>query len=684
MKRFSDIVKEVSENFIHEAKQSPQLLSDMAKMEYYMAESYSGRLFVELLQNADDAKSTRIISYYNNGNLYFANNGKPFDESDLIAIARSGASGKQRGKTIGYRGIGFKSASSISNDIVIYSANTYFTFSKEKSSKILNMKIEDVPTIRIPVFLNEVDESISEDVELLKENGYSTVFVFKNVDIELYLEELNEIDDGYFIFLNSVYECVFDIAECEYKYEITRFTEMSSEHIEIKSNDKTTEWMVCKNRNVAVSFLIEDGCIVPCDDREAVYHCYLPTLERAYIACKINADFSTDPSRKHITMDDKTKGVLEQIGVLLGSIIELAFKEADSGKYKNILNMYMKKTTISKMNFYLDGVVEKEITNKPWIKLENEECISPSEYQVLPSSFNVEKPEFIRIVPGEIASISLPQEVYKKIDGVESFLEQYTSQTIPLETISKDLSNPEYVGELNSETHTQLLTSALREAKIEKVLDPNATTQVQTYIVKTEDRQLETIESVVSNQERLDSELQQELKDRLGGSEIKWIQEQVGSSDLIHPIEDSSNGKKQTEVVKTEKGNVTIHIAKWRDAEVKCVMIEESMGNTATDVSLSNYGYDVVSKTTDGKTRYIEVKSVKKDFAFSMTNNEYTAAHQYGEDYYICLLLEDESKLIVRYIQDPLNNAKFEKRIKQWEWLCLECESTSMEFDLEE
>lgn len=648
MKRFSDIVKEVSENFIHEAKQSPQLLSDMAKMEYYMAESYSGRLFVELLQNADDAKSTRIISYYNNGNLYFANNGKPFDESDLIAIARSGASGKQRGKTIGYRGIGFKSASSISNDIVIYSANTYFTFSKEKSSKILNMKIEDVPTIRIPVFLNEVDESISEDVELLKENGYSTVFVFKNVDIELYLEELNEIDDGYFIFLNSVYECVFDIAECEYKYEITRFTEMSSEHIEIKSNDKTTEWMVCKNRNVAVSFLIEDGCIVPCDDREAVYHCYLPTLERAYIACKINADFSTDPSRKHITMDDKTKGVLEQIGVLLGSIIELAFKEADSGKYKNILNMYMKKTTISKMNFYLDGVVEKEITNKPWIKLENEECISPSEYQVLPSSFNVEKPEFIRIVPGEIASISLPQEVYKKIDGVESFLEQYTSQTIPLETISKDLSNPEYVGELNSETHTQLLTSALREAKIEKVLDPNATTQVQTYIVKTEDRQLETIESVVSNQERLDSELQQELKDRLGGSEIKWIQEQVGSSDLIHPIEDSSNGKKQTEVVKTEKGNVTIHIAKWRDAEVKCVMIEESMGNTATDVSLSNYGYDVVSKTPDGKTRYIEVKSVKKDFAFSMTNNEYTAAHQYGEDYYICLLLEDESKLIVR------------------------------------
>lgn len=49
MKRFKDIVKEVSDKFLQEAKRSPQLIADMAKMEYYMAESYSGRLFVELL-----------------------------------------------------------------------------------------------------------------------------------------------------------------------------------------------------------------------------------------------------------------------------------------------------------------------------------------------------------------------------------------------------------------------------------------------------------------------------------------------------------------------------------------------------------------------------------------------------------------------------------------------------------
>ncbi|WP_260985207.1 hypothetical protein [Bacillus pumilus] len=35
-----------------------QLFTDMAAMETYMTESYGERVFVEMLQNADDAKAT--------------------------------------------------------------------------------------------------------------------------------------------------------------------------------------------------------------------------------------------------------------------------------------------------------------------------------------------------------------------------------------------------------------------------------------------------------------------------------------------------------------------------------------------------------------------------------------------------------------------------------------------------
>ena len=56
-----DLIKKISDAFINEAVASPALLADMAKMEKYMAESYSGRVFIELLQNADDCSSTKIF-----------------------------------------------------------------------------------------------------------------------------------------------------------------------------------------------------------------------------------------------------------------------------------------------------------------------------------------------------------------------------------------------------------------------------------------------------------------------------------------------------------------------------------------------------------------------------------------------------------------------------------------------
>lgn len=682
MKKFRNTVKQVSDKFFNEAKQSPQLLADMAKMEYYMAESYSGRLFVELLQNADDAKSTRIILFYKHGNLYFANNGKPFDEQDLNAISRSGASQKKRGTTIGYRGVGFKSASAISNEIIIHSANTYFTFSKEKSAALLGMKAEEVPTIRIPLFLEQVEINIIDDIESLKNNGYSTIFAFKDVDLDLLFDELYEINDGYFMFLNNIYECVFDIGEFQNTYEISRFSNMGSEHVEINYNGATKEWMICKNKNAAIALLIENSCIVPCDEKEAVFHCYLPTLEKSIIACKINADFSTDPSRKHITMDTKTKDALSQVGELISTLLKLAFKDANSGKYKNLLNMYLNKSTTSKLNYFLDEIIEKEVSEKHWVHLANGETISPKEYKALPASFDIEHPESVRIIPGKIANISLDKDVYQYIDRVEEFMGQYSADTIGLDIISQDLSDPAYVKKLNSETHTQLLTNAIRESKIEATLHPDTDIHIQSYIVKTPSNHYDSLKNISNNHQKIDPTLKQELSDRLGESEISWLQKQINSADLVQtipPVDKITQHAKNNNQQTSDK----VHIAKWRDAEIKCVLIEESMGNTATDVSLRNYGYDVKSITPEGKTKYIEVKSVKKDFAFSITNNEYTAAHQYGDDYYICLLLEDGEKLDVRYIQNPLKNATFEKRIKQWEWICLECNSTSMVFDME-
>jgi hypothetical protein len=84
----------------------------------------------------------------------------------------------------------------------------------------------------------------------------------------------------------------------------------------------------------------------------------------------------------------------------------------------------------------------------------------------------------------------------------------------------------------------------------------------------------------------------------------------------------------------------------------------------------------------DGRKRYIEVKSVSRsDSSFSLTNNEYTAAHQYGDDYYICLLQQGDEKSKAIYIQNPLKKLKLEKRIRQWEWYCEEYQGEEIEIE---
>ncbi len=685
MNKFKNSVAKISNLFFKEAKNSPQLLVDMANMEYYMAESYCGRVFIELLQNADDAKSTKTILYKDNDNIYFANDGKVFDENDLISISRSGASDKKRGETIGYRGIGFKSTCSISNEIIIYSNNTFFTFSKNKCAKLLGMNSNEVPTIRIPILLDKVPHDIETNIEILKNKGYSTVFIFANAQTQIFMEEIQTIDSGVFLFLNNICKCRIDLSsQYDKVFKINRLNKHGNKHIIINDTYNTQEWMIINNVNAVVAFLFENGKIIPCAENEAVYHCYLPTLEKSIIPCKINADFSTDPSRKHLTLDEKTKTALRAVANIFFNIIKTALNDVNTDKYKNIFDLFLNKRVLSKSNILLDKEISKLIDNRSLIRLNNGENILLKDYKMFPSTFTLENPDTIRESAKNLANESLPATIYKNIDNVDSFIEQYSEKKFDLKEISDVLKNRNFVETVNPESYIQLMTNVIRETKIESRLNSDYKVDIDNILIKTEDNRIESIKDMVKSKKKLNSELKSELEERLGNSEINWIKEKSILQDT-----DLKSSKITT---RTNLGNkinlkdnkvIKPHITKWRDAEEKCIEIENYMGNTAEDVSMKNLGYDIISTSIDGTKRYIEVKSVKKDYGFTLTNNEYTSAHELGDNFWICLLYENSNKLNVRYIKNPLKNAKFEKRIRQWEWICLEFDFTEEIFDID-
>ena len=97
MPQSTAIIDSLRSEFIQEAKSAPKLFRDLAKVEQYIAESYKARSFIELIQNADDAKSTDFGVYGFNEGLIVANNGIPFSIEDVEALCRSGSSNKFRG-----------------------------------------------------------------------------------------------------------------------------------------------------------------------------------------------------------------------------------------------------------------------------------------------------------------------------------------------------------------------------------------------------------------------------------------------------------------------------------------------------------------------------------------------------------------------------------------------------------
>ena len=683
---FKDDVKQISESFIAEALKSPSLLEDMAAMEMYMAESYSSRTFIELLQNADDALSTRIFVSLHDGNIFFANNGKPFDSNDLVSICRSGASTKERGKNIGYRGIGFKSATYISNEITIYSNEVYFSFSKSLCSKLLNKQESKIPTVRIPLLIEEVDVdvNIKNKINNIRSLGYSTVFVFKKANMNFFKNELSEISKGLFLFLNNICECNINVGASNTLYRVERFNIQRNKHVILSDNNITEEWMLVNSKKVSIAFKVTNGVIVPCDDEEAIYHCYLPTIDKVNFPFKVNADFTTDPSRKHITFDERTEEAITEAALLMFDIVDSAINECDSDKFRNIMIILGKSLSFSKINLLLENKFKKLLETKRWLKLNNGDKISIKDYKRIIGDYTDADKAIFRKQSQMVQQHSLPSIAYDNIDQLDAFLNKHSEAAFTNDEIISIAEDDLLVTTVNPETIGRLVTNIIKESKDNSIFS-NDTANLEQIRLQTKENGFAPIEKIKKHNLELADEVKKVLNDQLTISEIDWFKRQTGITDAILPpkerykpfIEESKQDSKESII--TSK-TIKPYVSKWRDAEQKCIEIEAILGNSATDVSIRNEGYDILSVTPKGEKRYIEVKSVKSDWEFSLTNNEYTSASQYENNYYLCLLCENGDKLQVRYIQNPLQKAKFEKRIRQWEWVCTNFEYNEIEF----
>lgn len=684
------IIKQLQHEFIQEARSAPKLFRDLAKVEQYIAESYKTRALIELIQNADDANSQAFGIYSFDKGFAVGNNGREFTPEDIEALCRSGSSNKYRGgETIGYRGIGFKSVVNLAKRIYIFSGNFSFCFDKSRTQKALGSE-SDVPLIRIPHLLEDSDQDLrKEALDLAAANSYRTVFVFQGDLNNLTIDELSEFDKSSLIFLNNLSSLKVDWHDLKRYICLENSILKNNSIIKIIESSSCDEWEVecsSKNRTSRVSFKRQDGSIIPALPQESVIHSFTPTNEFSGAYIKINGDFSTDPSRKTIDIDSLSEAAFHDavwilvqgiIGILEGDLSRRGFfspfvsgHPQESGRFKAIL-IKLIKTFLQESKFTRDEHTWEFVsirTRPTWLNYEDYEilCISG-------------------IYPIHKQTVTAYPEI-------NSFLDIISVQKITLEEIRQRINSVR----ISNIGYAQVFAKFVNQYRFD--MGSSLIEEFKRLQIFPTTEGIVTADSVSSSGE-LVAEYKNYLGDNLDKADLTTFTRKLGiafdkfadnqkssqvkqgnSSDEISLDKQSINHDLPGESQASRDSNFRVKpsIKKWRSAETNAAEFFKALNTVlgVEDVTQANLGYDLEILLESGRKLLVEVKSVSSfSEAFKITNNEYSSAHNYGDDYYIALVINSED-FQLRLIRNPIKELKFEKKCERWSWHCSEYSSS--------
>lgn len=675
-----NIILSLQNEFKAEANNAPMLFKDLAKVEQYIAESYKTRSFIELIQNADDAISKKFGIHIYDNFVIVGNDGRDFNYDDVKAICRSGSSNKIRGgSTIGYRGIGFKSVVNLAERVYILSENVNFMYDKKVTQEMLNIT-DDVPLIRIPHIVNEVP--YKDEINNLKTKyNYTTIFLFENIKENIVENELQSFDKSSVLFLNSVEE--INLINQKNNRRITK--SVNNNICTISENSTVEKWMIISsnNRYDKLAFKIEDNKIISANVEESLIHSFTPTTETSGGYFKMNGNFSTDPSRKDIDFDTISEESFDNCVYMISNIIVEILN--GSNKYIGFFKPFVEFNNVISSNRIRVKLLNKIKDNLQNINNFNNLRLKPEMISIRDYKEMCTK-KFLRIDENVLTD-------YPEINAFFELIE------IPYLTLDEMIECIKEGCNLSDICLATIFSKIIRKYRydfseniVEKISKLN--------IFVKNSKKVNAIN--LKNYLDLDESYRQTLNTNCESEDIKFVLKKLGIEYIVSPfnatetsnlykasektnifsnffkkresVEDNNVQDTNIKNIITQEFNTKKYpnIQKWRSTEINLTEYLRYFDfiDDVKDVSVSNLGYDLEVKLKDGKKVYIEVKSVASfSQPFKITNNEYTCAHNYGDSYYIALVINDDD-FIVKFIQNPIETLHFEKKCEQWSWYC--------------
>lgn len=660
-----NVTRDLRIQFIREAIASPILFNDLANMEKYISESYQMRSIIELLQNADDAGSNKFKILLQGSTLYIANNGRDFNKDDLVSICRSGASTKQdRDQYIGYRGIGFKSVVNFSKTIHVLSHDLCFTFSKEQTVKLLQDKnmIGDVPLIRVPHVFEETDR-FQSTVDTLKIEGFSVIFIFENIQMDVITSEIKAFSPNLLLFLKNVDTVTIDIDNEPLHYQALRTVNKNILNVLLKEKSTSTSWNVIKsdkhNSPEAIALpLNEQENLASTSDDDFLVYSFLPTKVKTGFKFLINGSFNTDPSRTQVIIDEQTMLAIKNLVQLINSHVKIAIEDptkANKDLIDLISNLAVDPIAKFKSSLSFSDVFKAELIN------------GLRAMKVTINGFSVsltsvyDKPEWINekdysLICSNLNFNAFNVAIFKSIPSLKDLFNALDINRLLVDILFIPQYSLEYV---SNKGRIEILKEYIKQNRFN--LDT---------------KKIDTFKSSTLFKDLCNEDFRQSLDSHVEDTDLSWFLSKLGiltsaKSSLPSSISLTLSNKKNIKSFSSK-------FSKWRAAEVNVKAYFESLEDviSVSDISKSNLGYDIEVHRKD-TVEYVEVKSVTNlGDSFSLTNNEYGVANEKKDDYILAVVKQSDNELELCLISNPIENLNLNRRVTRWEWVCDEYAGT--------
>jgi len=670
--------EEVRQSLLSEAKSSPNLLSDLAGLENYIAESYHNRSFIELLQNADDAKATKFKVIKKGELLFVANDGRTFTQKDLESLCRSASSNKLRGETIGYRGIGFKSVVGFSKDIHVLSGDLELTFSKKRTQEEVP-QASRVPLIRIPHLLSNEDRELINPVQnSLKSEGYTTIFVFTGIVADQIESEFDSFEYNSLIFLRNIIETEISLVN-SISTKIAKIQLSASElKISLRANESTTDWLISHEQKSSIAFSISQNVITKLSSEKSLIHAFLPTEDCNGFGVLINGNFSTDPSRRHLIFDNETIESISQCSNHILRLLETNLK-TNNQESINVVNALIPYSDPRMLQFAKNSFVKSLLEN-----LKQMESTFFKEFKLCPDWLNTKDFSLL-------TSNSINHNFYE-LDGFNLFAKYLGASEISFNDFKKNINNTElsFLGcvQLTKYIFKSILTyNGINESEIVdlKILQCNGQRNSLKEINTNSSLLDESFISLLLENGLTEFDIKQVLKKYSPNIKIENQFQKESTETQIPQLKSKSeqtfdwfNKSKENpkEIIRTG-------IKRWRSAEEQTLEILNLNGFRLEDVSKQNIGYDLSGNDPNGNEIQIEVKSITlPGQKFKLTNNEIAVAQEKQKSFYIAVVRQTENEFEIALISDPVNNLTLNRQCVQWIWECENYEYKPMKFEL--